>query len=99
MISRTFDPLIFKCKLGLLLLQYTSILVHVAARHMSKNVLYKIFPSILPNSLGHEWYSNTFRGNNALVSLSSPRFDFLKFIKCTQIKSMKAQYYFIIEHT
>ena len=48
MISHTFDPLIFKCKLGLLLLQYTSILVHVAACHMSKNVLYKIFPSILP---------------------------------------------------
>ena len=60
-ISRTFNPLIFKCKLGLLLLQYTSIHVHVAARHMSKNVLYKLFPSILPNSLVHEWYLNTFK--------------------------------------
>ena len=43
------------------MLQYTSTLVHVAARHMSKNVLYKIFPSILPNLLVHEWYSNTFK--------------------------------------
>ena len=100
MISHTFDPLIFKCKLGLLLLQYTSILVHVAARHMSKNVKYT--KSSLLFYLIH-WYMNgiqtLLRGNNALVNLSSPRFDFLKFIKCTQIKSMKAQYYFILEHT